>query len=85
MWDLNWENEDIDLLMLVTQTPDYILPATACVLHGKLGLKKSCLCFDINLGCSGWVYAMSVALSLMTCGRIKRAIVLAGDARKQVW
>jgi len=84
MWDLNWENEDIDLLMLVTQTPDYILPATACVLHGKLGLKKSCLCFDINLGCSGWVYAMSVALSLMTCGRIKRAIVLAGDARKQV-
>lgn len=84
MWDLNRENEDIDLLMLVTQTPDYILPATACVLHGKLGLKKSCLCFDINLGCSGWVYAMSVALSLMTCGRIKRAIVLAGDARKQV-
>lgn len=82
--DLNWENEGIDLLILVTQTPDYILPATACVLHGKLGLKKSCICFDMNLGCSGWVYAMSTALSLMTCGQIKRAIVLAGDARKQV-
>lgn len=82
--DLNWEKDGIDLLILVTQTPDYILPATSCVLHGKLGLKKSCMCFDINLGCSGWVYAMATALSLMTCGQIKRAIVLAGDARKQV-
>lgn len=82
--DLNWEKGEIDLLILVTQTPDYILPATSCVLHGKLGLKKSCMCFDINLGCSGWVYAMSVALSLMICGKIRHAIVLAGDARKQV-
>lgn len=84
MKDLSWGCESIDLLILVTQTPDYILPATSCVLHGKLGLKKSCLCFDINLGCSGWVYAMATALSLMTCGRIKHAMVLAGDARKQV-
>ena len=84
MQDLSWDGENVDLLIFVSQTPDYILPATACVLHGKLGFKKSCLCFDINLGCSGWVYAMSTALALMTCGRIKRAIVLAGDARKQI-
>ncbi|MCF0158568.1 MAG: ketoacyl-ACP synthase III [Veillonella sp.] len=81
--DLGWE-EGIELLILATQTPDYILPATACVLHGKLGLNKSCLALDINLGCSGWVYAMTVALSMMSCGQIRRAIVLAGDARKQV-
>lgn len=82
--DLGWNKNDVDLLLMVTQTPDYILPATSCVLHGKIGLKKSCLCFDINLGCSGWVYSMATALSLMTCGNAKRAIVLAGDARKQV-
>lgn len=68
----------------MTQTPAYILPATSCVLHGKLGLNKECAALDINLGCSGWVYAMSVALSLMSGGQLKRAIVVAGDARKQV-
>lgn len=82
--DLKWDKEDVELLIMVTQTPDYILPATSCVLHGKLGLKKSCMCLDINLGCSGWVYGLSVALSLMSSGKMRRALFLAGDARKQV-
>ncbi len=82
--DLGWDKKDVGVLVMVTQTPDYILPATACVLHGKLGLSKTCLALDINLGCSGWVYGLSTALSLMTCGKIKKALVLAGDARKQV-
>ena len=81
--DLGWD-ENVDLLIMVTQTPDYILPATSCVLHGKLGLTKSCMCLDINLGCSGWVYGLSVALSLMSAGKMTRALLLAGDARKQV-
>lgn len=80
--DLNWEKEDVDALIFVSQTPDYILPATSCVLHGKLGLRKSCMCLDISLGCSGWVYGLSVALSLIETGCIKKAILLAGDARK---
>lgn len=81
--DLKWETEDIDALLFVSQTPDYILPSTSCVLHGKLGLKKSCMCMDISLGCSGWVYGVSTALSFLEGGLIKRALVLAGDARKQ--
>lgn len=80
--DLQWNYDEIDALIFVTQTPDYILPATSCVLHGKLGLKKSCLALDISLGCSGWIYAMSTALSLMQGGSIRKALVLAGDARK---
>lgn len=80
--DLNWENDSIDCLIFVSQTPDYILPATSCVLHGKLGFKKSCVTFDISLGCSGWSYGVSVALSLMEQGTVKRAILMAGDARK---
>ncbi len=40
-------------MIFVSQTPDYILPATSCVLHGTMGLKKNCVCLDISLGCSG--------------------------------
>ena len=81
--DLGWERSDIDLLIFVTQTPDYILPATSCVLHGKLGLARNCMCLDISLGCSGWVYGMSVALSMLETGTIRKCLVMAGDARKQ--
>lgn len=80
--DLGWEKSDIDGLIFVSQTPDYILPATSCVLHGKLGLKKSCMSLDISLGCSGWVYGLSVALSLLETGYLRKVILMAGDARK---
>lgn len=83
MEDLNWDRNSVDVLIFVSQTPDYILPATSCVLHGKLGFKKECLCQDISLGCSGWVYGMTTALSLLHSGlELKRALVLTGDARK---
>ncbi len=82
--DLGWDMKEVEVLVMVTQTPDYILPATSCVLHGKLGMSKTCLALDISLGCSGWVYAITTALSLMTCGNARKAIVLAGDARPSV-
>ena len=77
--DLGWDKSDIEALVFVTQTPDYILPATSCVLQQKLGLSKECYTLDISLGCSGWVYAMSVITSLMQNGAIKRGLLLAGD------
>src|ERR1700688_2421580 len=55
----------IDLLIQCTQSPDYFLPTTACVLHERLGLPKTCAAFDINLGCSQYVYALSVASSMI--------------------
>lgn len=82
MADLSWSAEDVDLLIFVSQTPDYILPATACVLHGKLGLKKECFAMDISLGCSGWVYGLANMMSLMQTGAFKKGLLLAGDARK---
>lgn len=83
MEELNWERNSIDVLIFVSQTPDYILPATSCVLHGKLGLKKDCMCQDVSLGCSGWVYGMTNAMSFLQSGSsLKRAILLTGDARK---
>lgn len=76
---LNWNAEEIDVLIFVTQTPDYITPATAGILQKKLGLPTSCIALDINLGCSGYVYGMAVAASLLnTIGRGK-ALLLSGD------
>ena len=69
----------IDLLIHCTQSPDYFLPTTACVLHERLGLKKECAAFDINLGCSQYVYALSVAHGLIQSGTATRALVLTGD------
>ena len=79
MAELEWKPEDIDLLIFCSQSMDYILPATACVLHGKLGLSKNCTCFDIQMGCSGWVYALNVAANMMQGGSIKKALVLTGE------
>lgn len=86
--DLGWAKEEVDMLLFVSQTPDYILPATACVLHGKLGLKKDCFAMDISLGCSGWVYGMATACALMqnkVNGGGKKCLLLCGDARKQAY
>lgn len=80
--DLGWAVSDIDALIFVSQTPDYILPATSCVLHGKMGMRKDCYALDISLGCSGWVYGLSNILALMESGAIKKALLLCGDAKK---
>ena len=77
--ELQWEKEDIDCLVFVSQTPDYILPATACLLQTRLGLKEDILAFDIPLGCSGWVYGLQVISSLLSHGGMKKGLLLVGD------
>lgn len=77
--DLDWERDTVDCLVFVTQTPDYPLPATSCLLQTRLGLKEECYALDISLGCSGWVYGMSVLSSLVAGGCFKRGLLLAGD------
>lgn len=77
--DLNWQKETIDCLIFVTQTPNYILPATSCILQNRLGLNEECYTLDISLGCSGWIYGLSVISSLLTSGTMKRGILLCGD------
>jgi len=64
---------------MVTQTPDYFQPATSCVLHGKLGLSKNCATFDINLGCSGYVYGLWISSMMISSGSCQRVLMLAGD------
>lgn len=77
--NLNWDKEEIDCLIFVSQTPDYILPATSCILQNKLDLPESCFALDISLGCSGWCYGLSVIGSLMQNGNFKKGLLLCGD------
>ncbi|MDB9152998.1 3-oxoacyl-ACP synthase III family protein [Parabacteroides distasonis] len=81
--DLNWKKEEIEALVFVSQTPDYKMPTTACVLQNRLGLKSSTLSFDISLGCSGYVYGLSVISSLVSSGNIKRALLLVGNTQSK--
>lgn len=82
--DLCWEKSEIDAIIMVSQSLDYILPATACILQDRLGLSKECYAEDIQLGCSGWVYGMSTLGSLLQNGNIKKALLMVGDAAGHV-
>jgi len=84
MNDLGWRKEDVDILLFISQTPDYILPATSCILQDRLGLSKECYAADISLGCSGWTYGLSMVAGLLSKNGMKRALLLIGDAKPRV-
>ncbi len=71
--------ESIGALVFVAHSTDYRRPATACVLHKRLGLDKDCVAFDVSLGCSAFVYGMNVICSLMEASNIRRALLLVGE------
>ncbi len=81
--DLQWNREEIKALVFVTQTPDYIIPNTSSLLQEKLGLSKSCIAFDVNLGCSGYVYGLSIVGSLLQNMVGAKALLLVGDISTQ--
>jgi 3-oxoacyl-[acyl-carrier-protein] synthase-3 len=69
----------IDFLLLCTQTPDYPLPTTACLLQDRLGLPTSCGALDFNLGCSGFVYGLALADGLIRTGACRRILLLTAE------
>jgi 3-oxoacyl-[acyl-carrier-protein] synthase-3 len=71
--------DDIDFIILCTQAPDYILPTTACILQTRLGIKKNSGALDINLGCSGFVYGLSLAKGLIESGSASGVLLLTAD------
>ncbi|HLP05765.1 MAG TPA: ketoacyl-ACP synthase III [Paludibacter sp.] len=73
------DRSEIDALIFVSQTPDYRLPATAVVLQYRLGLSKQVVAFDVNLGCSGYVYGLSVAFSFANNQSVRKVLLLVGD------
>lgn len=71
--------EKIDFIVFCTQSPDYKLPTSACILQDRLGIKQSVGAFDFNLGCSGYVYGLSIAKGYISSGMAKNVLLLTGE------
>ncbi len=77
--DMKIEKESIDGIVFVTQTPDYRMPGNSHLLHKELGLSKSSVAFDVNLGCSGYIYGLWLAYSILSSSTCKRILLCVGD------
>jgi 3-oxoacyl-[acyl-carrier-protein] synthase III len=75
---------DIDFLILCTQTPDYFLPTTACLLQARLEIPTTAGAFDLNLGCSGFVYGLSIAKGLIETGAAQKLLLLTADTYSKI-
>jgi 3-oxoacyl-[acyl-carrier-protein] synthase III len=70
---------DVDFIILCTQAPDYVLPTTACLLQDRLGISRGAGALDVNLGCSGFVYGLSLAKGLIETGAARCVLLLTSD------
>jgi 3-oxoacyl-[acyl-carrier-protein] synthase-3 len=77
--ELKWDRDEIDALIVVTQSPDYPIPSTAIIMQDRLKLKQSTIAFDINLGCSAYAFGLHVLGSMISAGGIKKGLLLVGD------
>lgn len=73
------KREEIDFVLFCTQSPDYKLPSSACIIQDKLGLGTNCGAFDFNLGCSGYEYGLAIAKGLVVGGMAKNVLLLTGE------
>ncbi len=76
---LGWSPESVTGLIMVTQSPDYFLPSSACVVHARLGLSTDCAAFDVGLGCSGYPYGLYLAATMLKGGGHQRILMLHGE------
>ncbi len=76
--------ESIDVLLFMSQTPDYRIPATSCLLQHRLGLSRETMCFDISLGCSGYLFALSTAFAYASMEGINRVLLLDGETFSKI-
>lgn len=83
--DMKINRDEIDVLIFVSQTPDYRMPATSVILQHRLQLGKQVIAFDINMGCSGFIYGMAVIYSMMERSNLRKALLLDGETRSRVY
>lgn len=74
-----YDRNNIDFIILCTQSPDYFLPTTACLIQHRLSLSNICGAFDFNLGCSGYIYGLSIAKGLIETGQAKNILLLTAE------
>ena len=77
--EYNISPDQIDSLIFVTQSPDYVLPTSACIIQDRLGLPNNILAFDLNLGCSGFVNALAVGISLIESSMLKNCLIICAE------
>jgi 3-oxoacyl-[acyl-carrier-protein] synthase-3 len=82
--DTKIDQKSVDALIFVSQTPDYILPATSCIIQQRLELSKECASFDVNMGCSGYIYGLWIASNLISTGGAERVLLLVGDTSSKL-
>lgn len=75
----NLDRSEIDFLIFCTQSPDYFLPTTACLIQQRLGLNNNIGAVDLNLGCSGWIFGLSIAKGLIAVGAAKNVLLLTSE------
>lgn len=83
--EMSIDRSEIDLLIFISQTPDYRMPATSVLLQERLKLPSTTITLDINLGCSAFLYGLTVAYSLIMSGAVKKALILDGETRSKVY
>ncbi len=83
--EMEINRSEIDLLVFISQTPDYRMPATSVLLQERLGLPTATIAFDINLGCSAFLYGLAVSYSMISSGQIRKALILDGETRSKVY
>lgn len=83
--DMGIDRNEIDLLVFISQTPDYRMPATSIILQHRLQLPNTTIAFDVNLGCSGFLYGLSIVYSMVEGGQIRKALLLDGETRSKVY
>lgn len=76
--------ESIDVLLFMSQTPDYRIPATSCLLQNRLGLSQETMCLDISLGCSGYLFALSTAFAYASMPGVNRVLLLDGETFSKI-
>jgi 3-oxoacyl-[acyl-carrier-protein] synthase-3 len=82
--DAGVEAGEIDLLIVATVTPDFPMPATACLVQHKLGVPSASACFDVNAACSGFIYALDIACAMVASGRHRKALVIGAEKLSSV-
>lgn len=83
--DNNINRDEIDLVIFLSQTPDYRMPATSILLQDRLGLPMSTMAFDISLGCAGFISALSIVYAMMQNHGFRKALLLDGETRSKVY
>jgi len=80
----NLDVDEIECCVVVTQNPDFAIPHTSAVVHGEIALPETCACFDISLGCSGYVYALSIVTAFMQTNNMKKGLLFTADPYSEI-